>query len=174
MFSAGRCRNLNYIINYDTCKCYKVSLSLLFGQSEDFWPKISWRGIIARFQYYQGSTTNYNQSAQQCASDGGTMAIILTQADNTFVSSLAKNSSVTETNPWIGLWCSGNTPSSCRWADGSPVSYTNFAGGMINFRTSIRKFRLSPSEPARLFGWSQSDVVYVRRLFIWNVYLPNR
>lgn len=85
------------------------------------------------FQYYAVSA-DYTQSAQYCSQEKATLPVIINDDENTFLAKLARhNSPLIEANPWIGLWCTGSTPSSCTWADGTPARYTNFDSGKLCF-----------------------------------------
>ena len=70
---------------------------------------------------------NYKDAAETCTNEGATLAIVLSKAENYFLSNFAyKITSADRNDPMIGLFCTGTTTSSCRWIDGTPLIYSNF------------------------------------------------
>lgn len=57
------------------------------------------------------------------------------EADNKFIAGFIMSKSGPENKQfisWIGLSCLTNEYSSCRWVDGTPMGYSNFARGTFH------------------------------------------
>ncbi|EFP12838.1 hypothetical protein CRE_05020 [Caenorhabditis remanei] len=62
---------------------------------------------------------------------GGVIATLKNAIDNRGLLTILNGTSVSRL--WIGMICTGLSPSTCRWADTTTVQYTSFSSGNLDF-----------------------------------------